>query len=110
MIATYPGHCHFQLQHMHGDEATCIQDSGIRQLFAIQSPHPAKMLVRKLVADGNPSWRQATFESVNPQRSSHTVPHCPLRKISNRPEVKELLVTDPLDNLRAPVTVNNLYN
>jgi len=34
-----------------------------------------------------PICRQATFASVEVKKSSHTVPHCPLMKISSRPDV-----------------------
>ena len=72
-------------------------------------PHPTLTLVPKLVgrsAPGNPSWRQATSEFIESQKSSHTVPHCPKTKTSSLPDVKELLVVNPCDSLRSPLTVN----
>lgn len=74
--------------------------------------HPTLLLVPKLIgreAPGNPSWLQATSEFVESQRSSHTVPHCPKRNTSSRPDVKELLVVNPWDNLRSPLAVNWLH-
>ena len=35
----------------------------------------------------NPSCLQATCASTAPQKSSHTVPHCPFRQTSTRPSL-----------------------
>ena len=53
----------------------------------------------------NPSCLQATCASTVPQKSSHTVPHCPFRQTSTRPSLSLI----PPTNLMPP-TGQTEYN
>ena len=56
----------------------------------------------------NPSCRQATCASTVPQKSSHTVPHCPFRQTSTRPSLSVVPPTNRMPPAGQAVKWNSI--